>query len=201
MRSKSNPDNIRKAAQIIEEYKQPNSLTDEGNLFFAATEYQAEANRWEKHFNVKKDVCEELIKEIGEKDAQAAQVEIKIRELKSLVSEALKFIKNCAEEDFLRFPGDIEEACRLRDKIIASSEGFAENSTKYVLIQDDDSHWYLIKQSHRGLFLSLLSEAVEDGDHDRFCEAFDSCRIGTAPSFISFENPIDIQAGKPLERR
>lgn len=123
------------------------------------------------------------------------------RELKSLVSEALKFIKNCAEEDFLRFTGDIEEACRLRDKIIASSEGVAENSTKYVLIQDDDSHWYLIKQSHRGLFLSLLSEAVETGDHDRFCEAFDSCRLGTAPSFISFENPIDIQEGKPLERR
>lgn len=69
---------------------------------------------------------------------------------------------------------------------------------RYILIQDDDSHWYLIEESRRSQFLSLLSEAIEDGDHDKFCEEFDSKRIGTSPSFISFENPVDIQSGKVL---
>lgn len=71
-------------------------------------------------------------------------------------------------------------------------------SRRYVFMQDDDSHWYLIEVQRSSLFVSLLSESTMSGDYDRFCEEFDQNRIGTHPSCISFENPIEMSKGKAL---
>ena len=57
---------------------------------------------------------------------------------------------------------------------------------EWMLIKDDDCHWYCIPVSKRDLFRSLLDV---DENLDEFIEQFEKYSIGGSYTLISFSNP------------
>lgn len=59
---------------------------------------------------------------------------------------------------------------------------------KWMLIQDNDCHWYCIPVKVRNLFENMLAESQSD-DGRAFNDRFSSHAIGGSPTRVSFENP------------
>lgn len=60
---------------------------------------------------------------------------------------------------------------------------------KYVFVQDDDSHWYYIKEEVKDEFNQICNKAYESDDFDEFLEKFQNNMINCHPSnFHDFYN-------------
>lgn len=64
---------------------------------------------------------------------------------------------------------------------------------KWMLAQDNDSHWYCIPVRMHGMF-SVMSDVIDDGDLDKdpyeaFNMEFGRYAVGGSYSLIEFENP------------
>jgi hypothetical protein len=67
--------------------------------------------------------------------------------------------------------------------------------TRYVLVQDNDSHWYVIpegKQAEFNAWLEIDSDDERAWDAPEFAHA-----VGGAPSAVSFKDPHIF--GKPVQ--
>ena len=55
---------------------------------------------------------------------------------------------------------------------------------QYILVQDNDSHWYVILESHKTAFYQWLSSSdAEDGIIPKWAE-----EVGGSPSLVKFHN-------------
>ena len=63
-------------------------------------------------------------------------------------------------------------------------------SQRYILKQDEDSHWYLIRIKDEDEFDSLSSYAYSEDDFEEFERMFSQCRIN-GPQDLSFIEPKD----------
>lgn len=60
---------------------------------------------------------------------------------------------------------------------------------KYVFIQDEDFHWYYVKEEERETFNKMCEEAYLTEDFDNFNEKFEKSMISCHPSnFSKFYN-------------
>jgi len=59
---------------------------------------------------------------------------------------------------------------------------------KYCLVQDEDTHWYLIPASRRSDFEKKCEKAYKTENFDKFEKAFGEYRIN-GPNTLTFENP------------
>lgn len=61
---------------------------------------------------------------------------------------------------------------------------------RYILKQDEDSHWYLIPMECETDFETTCSEAYRNDEFDDFESKFGEMRIN-GPHDLSFTNPCD----------
>lgn len=63
-------------------------------------------------------------------------------------------------------------------------------SQKYILKQDEDCHWYLIRIKDVDKFDSLCEYAYSEDDFEGFERMFSECRIN-GPHDLTFTDPRD----------
>lgn len=78
---------------------------------------------------------------------------------------------------------DIYEVVRITDEILPK-----ENEEKrYIFIQDNDSHWYMIEECDRRFF----NECLEDEDYEDLIGGFEEYSLGGGIEGISFTDPLE----------
>lgn len=64
------------------------------------------------------------------------------------------------------------------------------DNVRYCVVQDDDSHWYLIAADLRQQFDKCLDRCEESDVYDEFEKRYGDCRI-SGPHNLTFTNPLE----------
>lgn len=121
---------VRKALEIIAVYPEPNSIIDEGNLYFAATELQKEYHNLQSQLAAKDEEIERLkLVEIVGRDNQ---INAKFAEIDKLLKQLKAMTELAAENDDAA--GKAQKEC---DQIREENKTLREGLKFYA----DENNW------------------------------------------------------------